>query len=100
MDIAFLRKHKDLIRKEIAHEGGHWQILEMRPSIIIIVGFYASPSASTQEKMDIKAVFKRLCAKRGPVLACGDLNVRYPSWNLSGKARGSNALQALIKLLQ
>ena len=100
MGIAFLDKRKGLLRRVSAHEGRSWQMLEVSNDNIRFVGLYASPSASKQEWLDINAALKRLRVKRGRMIVCGDLNASHPSWSPTGKSRGGNALQTLIKPLQ
>ena len=100
MGIAFLAKQKGLLRRESAQDGNKWQMLEVRHANVRLVGLYASPSASTNDWRDINAALKRLRAKGGPMIVCGDLNASHPLWSPSGKTRGGNALQELIKPLQ
>ena len=100
MAIAFLTKRKGLLRRVSAHEGRSWQMLEVSNAKIRFVGLYASPSASKQEWLDINSTLKRLRAKQGRMIVCGDLNASHPSWSPSGKTRGGNALQTMIKPLQ
>ena len=89
-----------MLRREDAKEGGKWQMLTVRHAGFRLVGVYAAPSASAQDWTDITGELKRLRTKGGRIIVCGDLNASHPSWSPSGKARGGNALQSLIKPLQ
>ena len=88
MGIAFLIKRKGLLRRMSAHEGRSWQMLEVSSANIRFVGIYAAPSASDKEWNNINAALKRLRAKGGRMIVCGNINASHPSWSPSGKNQG------------
>lgn len=63
--IAFLTKHKDLLRRESAYEKKHLKMLQVRYANLKIVGLYAFSSASAQKWFATNAALKCLHAKFG-----------------------------------
>lgn len=75
-------------------------MLEVHHENVRLVGVYATPNASANDWVDIKAELKNTRAKGERMIVCGDLNASHPSWRPSEKTRGGSALQALLTPFQ
>ena len=102
MGIAFLTKKNGLIRRKGAYQGARnkCQILVVRHADIIIIGVYATPSASATDWAELTTELKRQRQMGGKLVICGDLNASHPAWSPTGKSTGVNALQELLRPLQ